>query len=169
MVRAEDIYKCVKPNLWKHVTKAVAARAGAAGHSPEASELRLRAGEAAGECGGAPGLESMPKAGHCDSIPKGFAGQAYGLRTSGQPHGFHAAAIGLHAAAVVSLAIGQALTCSTMHDASTNYCLVSLVHSRVRAPSLPELSSVVKDDLKGPIIHRPILLGACCPFRLGYL
>ncbi len=74
MLRAEDIYKCVKPNLWKHVTKAVAARAGAAGHSPEASELRLRAGEAAGECGGAPGLESMPKAGHCDSIPKGFAG-----------------------------------------------------------------------------------------------
>ena len=164
MLRAEDIYKCVKPNLWKHVTKAVAARAGAAGHSPEASELRLRAGEAAGECGGraraGEHAEGWPLRQHSEGLCRA-AGQAYGLRTSGQPHGFHAAAIGLHAAAVVSLAIGQALTCSTMHDASTNYCLVSLVHSRVRAPSLPELSSVVKDDLKGPIIHRPILLGAC--------
>ena len=41
--------------------------------SPEAAEPVLRAGDAAGDCGGAPEPELMPNAGHSDCAPKGFA------------------------------------------------------------------------------------------------
>ena len=72
--RAVDTHDCVKPYIQQFATRAVTARAAAAWHAPVAAELLLHAGEAAGDCGGAPGLEPMPKAGQFDSVPKGAKG-----------------------------------------------------------------------------------------------